>query len=135
MLFFEKESLTFTRRWSFWSLRKFFFGIGNKFVPVSKSWTLLKSKIVRVDPFKWTLLILMGFYRSLLVAHMGGTCRFSPSCSEYAVEAIHRFSPFKAIGLIVRRLLRCRPFGAYGFDPVPNHCESSTMVKVSEVVI
>jgi uncharacterized protein len=47
-------------------------------------------------------------------------CRFVPSCSEYALEAIDRFGARKGIPLVVRRLARCRPGGPFGLDPVPD---------------
>ena len=46
-------------------------------------------------------------------------CRFTPSCSEYAREAVETFGAGRGTWLTVRRLLRCRPFGPSGFDPVP----------------
>ena len=46
-------------------------------------------------------------------------CRFEPSCSRYAHTALENFSTPRALGLIVWRLLRCQPFGAGGYDPVP----------------
>lgn len=48
-----------------------------------------------------------------------GSCRFVPSCSAYAMEAVTRFGVIRGTGLAVRRLSRCRPFAAHGFDPVP----------------
>jgi len=47
-------------------------------------------------------------------------CRFYPSCSAYGHEAISRFGAGRGLWLTVRRLLRCRPFGPSGFDPVPD---------------
>jgi uncharacterized protein len=47
-------------------------------------------------------------------------CRFTPSCSNYALEAIERFGASKGFSLTVRRLARCRPGGPFGFDPVPD---------------
>jgi putative membrane protein insertion efficiency factor len=54
-------------------------------------------------------------------------CRFTPSCSEYALTALERFGGWKALHLVVRRLARCRPGGPFGWDPVPEelgHAES-----------
>ncbi len=46
-------------------------------------------------------------------------CRFTPSCSAYAIEAIRKHGAFWGVGLTARRLLRCHPFGGCGYDPVP----------------
>ena len=46
-------------------------------------------------------------------------CRYLPTCSEYAVEAIETRGPAKGLWLSVKRLCRCHPFGSYGYDPVP----------------
>ena len=51
--------------------------------------------------------------------HMHNSCRFEPTCSNYALEAFENFNFFKASFLTIKRLLRCRPFGKSGFDPVP----------------
>mgnify|MGYP000559126818 FL=1 len=47
------------------------------------------------------------------------SCRFVPTCSEYAIEAIKKHGPFKGLYLAVRRILRCHPWGGSGYDPVP----------------
>jgi len=59
-------------------------------------------------------------YQALLSPFLGGACKFYPSCSEYAVEAIERHGPARGARLAAGRLLRCRPFSAGGFDPVPD---------------
>ncbi len=64
-------------------------------------------------------LILIGFYRSLGSAWLGGACRFEPSCSQYASEAFEKLPTFIATKLVFIRLMRCRPFGGMGYDPVP----------------
>ncbi len=69
---------------------------------------------------KAALLFAVWFYRAILGAHFGGSCRFHPTCSQYAVEALQRHSPWQALKLIFKRLLQCRPGGAYGYDPVPD---------------
>ena len=47
------------------------------------------------------------------------SCRFHPSCSNYAKEAIIRYGFFKGWFLSIKRIMRCNPFGGYGYDPVP----------------
>ena len=65
------------------------------------------------------LLALLRGYQVMLSPLFAGSCRFMPSCSAYAVEAITRFGVIQGSRLAVSRLLRCRPFAAHGFDPVP----------------
>ena len=71
------------------------------------------------------LLIFVAAYRTLGTLFMGGACRFEPSCSEYAVEALQTHNPFYATQLIFLRILKCRPGGSQGFDPVPGHTDHS----------
>jgi hypothetical protein len=54
-----------------------------------------------------------------MTGHRSPACRFVPSCSQYALEALEQFPARTALGLIGRRLVRCRPGGPFGFDPVP----------------
>ena len=67
---------------------------------------------------KQALKALVYVYRAFSV-NSRPACRFIPSCSEYAVEALDRFGARKAVPLVVRRLGKCRPGGPFGFDPVP----------------
>jgi uncharacterized protein len=65
------------------------------------------------------LLALIRAYRYLLSPWWGGSCRFTPSCSSYAMEAIERHGAGRGGWLAVRRIARCHPWCAGGFDPVP----------------
>ena len=64
-------------------------------------------------------LALIETYRIVLAPFVGGFCRFTPSCSVYAREAIERYGLARGTRLGFRRLLRCHPFGGGGYDPVP----------------
>ncbi|MBR1837379.1 MAG: membrane protein insertion efficiency factor YidD [Kiritimatiellae bacterium] len=64
-------------------------------------------------------IFLVRAYQVTLGPLFGGACRFEPSCSNYAIGAIGRFGFFRGSWLAARRILRCRPFGASGADPVP----------------
>jgi putative membrane protein insertion efficiency factor len=65
------------------------------------------------------LILLVEAYRVALSPLLGGFCRFEPSCSRYAEEALRRHGARRGLSLTVRRLLRCHPFRPGGFDPVP----------------
>lgn len=66
-----------------------------------------------------SLILLIRTYQLLLSPLLGNHCRFYPSCSHYAVEAIERHGPWRGSQLAVRRLLRCHPWHPGGIDPVP----------------
>lgn len=60
------------------------------------------------------------FYQLSLSPLLGGSkCRFKPTCSAYAIEAIEEWGIFKGTYLAFRRILRCHPWGGFGYDPVP----------------
>ena len=69
------------------------------------------------------IIIFIKAYRFLLSPWLGKQCRFHPSCSAYAIEAIQRFGPYYGCWLAIKRLACCHPWHAGGLDPVP---ESST---------
>ncbi|MBI5923306.1 MAG: membrane protein insertion efficiency factor YidD [Betaproteobacteria bacterium] len=65
------------------------------------------------------LICLVRFYRYFLAPLLGKNCRFYPTCSEYAMEALQRHGALRGSWLSLRRLGRCHPWHPGGFDPVP----------------
>jgi uncharacterized protein len=68
---------------------------------------------------KRALLLLIDAYRVLLSPLLGGYCRFVPSCSVYAQDAVRRYGARKGTILSIKRLSRCHPLHSGGWDPVP----------------
>jgi putative membrane protein insertion efficiency factor len=67
----------------------------------------------------WLLVLLIRFYQLCISPLLGPSCRFTPTCSEYARQAILKHGPIRGLYLAIRRLLRCHPWGGSGYDPVP----------------
>ena len=67
----------------------------------------------------WLLMLPIRFYRKFISPLTPPSCRFVPTCSQYAIEAITKHGPFKGGWLALKRILRCRPGGGSGYDPVP----------------
>ncbi|WP_270089595.1 membrane protein insertion efficiency factor YidD [Sphingobacterium sp. SYP-B4668] len=76
------------------------------------------QKIIR-PILGFLFLTLIRAYQLLLSPMLGGSCRYSPTCSQYGVEAIRKHGPFKGGWLTIKRILRCNPWGGHGHDPVP----------------
>ena len=75
------------------------------------------SAVVRF--LSWLLVLPIRFYQLYLSPLLGPSCRFTPTCSEYARQAILKHGPIKGLGLAIWRILRCNPWGDSGYDPVP----------------
>jgi putative membrane protein insertion efficiency factor len=67
----------------------------------------------------WVLILPIRFYQIAISPLLGPSCRFTPTCSEYARQAIIKHGPFKGLALAIWRILRCNPWGGSGYDPVP----------------
>jgi uncharacterized protein len=65
------------------------------------------------------MVAVLGFYRARISPMMAPHCRFSPSCSAYAIDAIATHGAVRGVGLALRRLAKCQPFFTGGYDPVP----------------
>ena len=65
------------------------------------------------------LIMPIAFYQTCISPFTPASCRFTPTCSQYAKEAIIKHGPLKGLYLAIRRLLRCNPWGGSGYDPVP----------------
>jgi putative membrane protein insertion efficiency factor len=73
----------------------------------------------RLGPMAWVLTGLVRLYQLVISPWLGPSCRFEPSCSAYAVDALRLHGGVRGSWLVVRRLARCQPFCAGGYDPVP----------------
>lgn len=67
------------------------------------------------------IVVLIRAYQAGVSPLLPATCRYTPSCSEYARVAVERFGACRGSWLALRRILRCHPFGGAGLDPVPGH--------------
>jgi len=74
---------------------------------------------VRYDPVRWLLIGLLRGYRLAISPLYGQVCRYHPSCSAYALDAVTTHGSLRGSWLTTRRLLRCHPWAAGGYDPVP----------------
>ena len=64
-------------------------------------------------------ILLIRLYQYLLSPMLGASCRYTPTCSQYGLEAIRKHGPFKGGWLTLKRIVRCNPWGGHGHDPVP----------------
>ena len=64
-------------------------------------------------------ILLIRFYQGVFSPYLMPSCRYTPSCSTYGVEAIQKYGPFRGGWLTMKHILRCNPWGGSGYDPVP----------------
>jgi len=79
-------------------------------------------------------LLLIAVYRRLVSPLLGANCRYHPTCSRYAEEAIERFGAWHGIVLAVRRIGRCHPYHPGGYDPIPERQEAEAPAPVHGIV-
>ena len=78
-----------------------------------------KAANIRLGSLAKTLLFVITLYRKLLSPYMVSRCRYLPTCSEYAAEAIVKYGAVQGMVMGLKRILKCHPFGGHGHDPVP----------------
>ncbi|MRN38381.1 membrane protein insertion efficiency factor YidD [Neisseria sp. N95_16] len=71
------------------------------------------------SPLAKVMLLMIRFYQYAISPLIPPRCRFTPTCSQYAVEAVQKHGAFKGGWLALKRIARCHPFGGSGHDPVP----------------
>jgi putative membrane protein insertion efficiency factor len=88
-------------------------------VPPSEPEAEQANPAPRLGPLAWLLTGLVRGYQLVISPWLGPSCRFEPSCSAYALDALRLHGAFRGSWLVLRRLARCQPFCAGGYDPVP----------------
>jgi uncharacterized protein len=67
----------------------------------------------------YPFIFLIKLYQWILSPLLGPKCRFTPTCSQYSIEALRKYGPLKGLWLTAKRVARCHPWGGHGHDPVP----------------
>ena len=86
-------------------------------MPYRKSWNKLWRGFRRVCALP--LIVLVKFYQLCISPFTPASSRYTPTCSQYALEALRKYGPLKGMWLTLKRLSRCHPWGGSGYDPVP----------------
>lgn len=69
--------------------------------------------------FSFPFIVLIKLYQHIISPWLGSKCRYTPTCSQYGIEALQKYGPIKGLWLTVKRISRCHPWGGHGYDPVP----------------
>ena len=78
---------------------------------------------------------IVKFYRFFISPWFLPSCRFQPTCSEYAKQAFEKKKVTEALYLVIKRLLKCHPFGGYGFDPLPLDKTVEDSLKINKSLL
>ena len=72
-----------------------------------------------VKIINFPFIVLIRFYQYVISPILGPKCRYTPTCSHYALEALQKYGPVKGLWLAIKRIGSCHPWGGHGHDPVP----------------
>lgn len=75
------------------------------------------KNLLQILSFPFILVIKL--YQLIISPWLGKSCRYTPTCSHYGVEALKKYGPVKGLWLTIKRIARCHPWGGHGYDPVP----------------
>ena len=75
------------------------------------------KKLLPILSFPFIFLIKL--YQWIISPLLGSKCRYTPTCSQYGIEALKKYGPIKGLWLTIKRIARCHPWGGHGYDPVP----------------
>jgi hypothetical protein len=92
---------------------------------VKKALRFMKKEATYNELMKEGVIVLIHLYRHIFSILLGPCCRFTPSCSSYALLSVQRFGIIEGALLIIKRLLKCHPFHPGGYDPVPEFIKKS----------
>ncbi|MFI3248155.1 MAG: membrane protein insertion efficiency factor YidD [Rikenellaceae bacterium] len=81
------------------------------------SWTDVRAIVKKI--MIMPLLAVVYFYRYCISPYTPPSCRYTPTCSQYALQALRKYGAFKGSWLTIKRLARCHPWGGSGYDPLP----------------
>ena len=81
---------------------------------------MLEKTVLEAQLVKKSILRLIRVYRTAISPLLPASCRFSPTCSQYALIAVDRFGAWRGSAMALQRILRCHPFHPGGYDPVPD---------------
>ena len=71
------------------------------------------------DIFKHLFINIIKFYQKFVSPFFPSSCKFSPTCSKYGIEAINKYGALKGMAITIKRILRCNPWSKGGYDPIP----------------
>ncbi|UEG51007.1 membrane protein insertion efficiency factor YidD [Ferruginibacter lapsinanis] len=67
----------------------------------------------------YPFILLIKLYQLIISPWLGSKCRYTPTCSQYGIDALKKYGPVKGLWLTAKRIARCNPWGGHGHDPVP----------------